>query len=82
MNRTERSFRKPWFLETWNPGILGFPGSEIPEFHSTDSVTVLQHFTPVVDLGVLKLDGFLLAFVNPAAQDGEQQLPGLEERIH
>jgi hypothetical protein len=82
MNRTGGPFRKPWFLETWNLGILGCPGSEISEIHSTDSVTVLQHFTPVVDLGVLKLDGFLLALVDPATKDHEQQLPGLEESIH
>jgi hypothetical protein len=82
MNRTGGPFRKPWFLETWNLGILGCPGSEISEIHSTDSVTVLQHFTPVLDLGVLKLDGFLLAFVNPATQDGEQQLPRLGNKVH
>jgi hypothetical protein len=34
------------------------------------------------DLGVLKLDDLLLPVMNPAGQDGKQQLPGLQNVVH
>lgn len=51
-------------------------------FVSEQNPFLSQFLYQRLDLGVLKLDGFLLAFVDPATKDGEQHLPGLEERIH
>jgi len=34
------------------------------------------------DLGVLKLNNLLLSAMNPAGQDGKQQLPGLQNVVH
>jgi hypothetical protein len=44
---------------------------------------LLAHlFQQRLDLIVLKLDHFLLPVVNPAGEDGQQELPGLLNEAH
>ena len=64
--------------------------AENMRFHSQYPTLVVAQQQPLlaelvqqgVDLCVLELDDLLLAFVGPAAEDGEQDVPRLEDECH
>jgi hypothetical protein len=59
-----------------------FDGQETPLIVRQQKTFLAEFLEQRLDLGVLESNHFLLPLIDPAAQGGQEQLPGLQNEVH